>query len=183
MRMKQKREVFTEFRGILVALCILALSSAAQAEKVGVADAAVAVDVIVNIDRATRTSTLKNEQEEEWIFVAGPEVRNFDQLQRGDLVLMEYVSGLAIALEPRGSGLKERISEIEVERARAGDKPGVKITENTYATAQITAIDAERGVVTVAGARGSLVLKAGEELEGTLWRGKSAVRSLGVNLS
>lgn len=166
--MRQETETFLRRIVVILALSSLALASIAQAERVGVtgiADAAVAVDVIVNIDNATRAITLKNEDGEEWVFVAGPEVRNFDQLKRGDLVIMEYVSGLAVALEPKGSGLKERVSELEVQRAKAGDKPGVKITESTYAAAEITAMDVEQGLVILEGARGSLVLKVGEDID------------------
>lgn len=166
--MKRKPGAFTRSLAIMLALSCLALATTVLAERVGVtgiADAAIAVDVIVDIDTSSRAITLKNEQGEEWVFVAGPEVRNFDQLKRGDLVIMEYLSGLAIALEPKGSGLKERVSELEVERAKAGEKPGVKITESTYAAAEITAIDVEQGLVGLEGARGALVLKVGENID------------------
>jgi hypothetical protein len=152
----------------MVMLPLLVFSVTAQAEETGVAsvaDAAVAVDVIVNIDKESRAITLKNEEGEEWVFHAGPEVRNFDQLKRGDRVIMEYYTGLAIALEPKGSGLKERITEVQLERAQPGEKPGVKLTKTTYAAAEVTAVDTEHQTLTLQGARGKLVLKGGDDVD------------------
>ncbi len=152
----------------MVVLPFLAVSAVAQAEEVGVAevaDAAIAVDVIVNIDKESRAITLKNEEGEKWVFTAGPEVRNFDQLKRGDLVIMEYYAGFAIALEPKGSGLKARISELKVERAKPGEKPGMKVTDSTYAAAEVAAVDTKHRTVTLQGARGSLMLKVGDEID------------------
>ena len=150
-------------------LVFIALSSAAQAEEVGgaaVAETSVAVSVIVNIDKDSRTITLQDEESGvEWEFIAGPEVRNFDQLVRGDLVIMEYFAGLAIALEPKGSGLEERVTEVNLERAKEGDKPGMALTESTYVLAKVAAVDPERGTVTLQGPEASLTFKAGEEVD------------------
>lgn len=159
---------FTRMLATMLVLPFLAFSALAQAEKtgvVGVADAAIAVDVIVNIDKDSRAITLKNEEGGEWVFTAGPEVRNFAQLKRGDLVLMEYYTGLALALEPKGSGLKERISQRRLERAKPGEKPGMKLTDSTYAAAEVTAVDAKQQTVTLQGARGSLVLKVDDDID------------------
>jgi hypothetical protein len=166
--MKVKVNRLAKSLATMVMLPFLLFSAAAQAEETGVAgvaDAAIAVDVIVNIDKESRAITLKNEEGEEWVFNAGPEVRNFDQLKRGDLVIMAYYTGLAIALEPKGSGLKERIKEVQLERAAPGDKPGMKLTESIYAAAEVTAVDTEHQTVTLQGARGTLVLKGGDDVD------------------
>jgi len=152
----------------MVMLPFLVFSMAVQAEDTsaaGLMGAAVDVDVIVNIDKESRAITLKNEEGVEWVFHAGPEVRNFDQLKRGDLVITEYYSGFAIALEPKGSGLEERVTETQIERAKPGEKPGMKLTESTYAAAEVTAIDTEHKTVALQGARGKLVLKVGDDVD------------------
>jgi Cu/Ag efflux protein CusF len=166
--MKVKMVRLAKLLAIMIVLQFLAISVLAQAEEEGVAevtDSAVAVDVIVNIDKDSRAITLKNEEGGEWIFTAGPEVRNFDQLKRGDLVIMEYYSGLAIALEPKGSGLEERVSALEVERAKAGEKPGMKVTASTYIQAEITAVDKEYRLVAIEGPENTLVLKVSDEVD------------------
>lgn len=152
----------------MMVFSILALATAAQAEEVGgeeVEETAIAVDIIVNIDKDSRAITLKNEEGEEMVFTAGPEVRNFDQLKRGDLVIMQYYSGLAIALEPKGSGLEERVSDLEVERAKAGEKPGMKVTANTFILAKVTAIDTKYRIVTIEGPENTLLLKVSDEID------------------
>jgi Cu/Ag efflux protein CusF len=166
--MKVKLVKLAKLLAIMVVLQFLTFSVLAQAEEVDVADVtdtAVAVDVIVKIDKDSRAITLKNDEGEEWVFTAGPEVRNFDQLKRGDLVIMQYFSGLAVALEPKGSGLEERASELEVERAKAGEKPGMKVTASTYILAEVTAVDLEDRVVAIEGPENTLVLKVSDEVD------------------
>lgn len=153
---------------VLFALSMMLLATVAMAEEVGFKDvegSAVAIDVITDIDKETRVITLKNEAGEKRSFTAGPEVRNFDQLKRGDLVIAEYYQGFAVALEPRGSGLKERVSELTAERAKEGEKPGMQVTASIYAAAQVTAIDLEHRVVSLEGAEGVLVLKVQDDID------------------
>lgn len=138
------------------------------AEEVGeraAAETAVAVDVIVNMDKDSRTITLKNEDGFEYEFIAGPEVRNFDQLKRGDLVLTEYYSAFAIALEPKGSGLEQRVSVTELDRAAPGEEPGMQITQSTYVLAKVTAVDLEMGTATLQGPEASLTVTVDPELD------------------
>lgn len=166
--MKVKFFRFAKLLAAVIVLQFFVISVGVQAEEEGVAeatDSAVAVDVIVNIDKDSRAITLKNDEGEEWVFMAGPEVRNFDQLKRGDLVITEYYSGLAIALEPKGSGLEERASELEVDRAKAGEKPGMKITASTYIQAEVKAIDTENRIVAIEGPENTLVLKVSDDID------------------
>lgn len=151
----------------MAVLQFLALSAIVQAEEMAagaVMVAAVAVDFIVNIDKDTRVITLKNEAGEERTFTAGPEVRNFDQLKRGDLVVMEYYMGFAIALGPKG-GLEERAQELQISRSKAGEKPGMQVTGTIYAQAKVKAVDTGNRTVTLQGVEGELTLKAGDEID------------------
>lgn len=153
---------------IMVVLTVLSLSIFVQAEEVGIADvsdAAIAVNVIVKINKDSRAITLENDEGGQWVFTAGPEVRNFDQLKRGDLVIMAYYSGFAIALEPKGSNLEERVSELSVERAKAGDKPGMKVTGSIFVQAKITAVDTKHRTVTLQGPQNTLTLKIGDVID------------------
>ena len=147
---------------------LLAVSTAGHAEEERVAaslDAAAAVDVVVGIDKESRTITLKNEAGGEWVFTAGPEVRNFDQIKRGDLVLMQYYSAFVLALGPKGSGIKERASELEVERAKAGEKPGIRVTSSIFVEAKVKAVDKENRTVTVEGPEKALVFEVSKEVD------------------
>lgn len=151
----------------LVLTLTLLFSSGSMAEKKGGAgfvDAAVAVDVIVNIDQDTRVITLKNEAGEQYDFTAGPEVKNFAQLKRGDLVIMEYYAGFAIALGPKGSGLEAKTSATKIETAKPGEKPGIKVTSGTYASAKVVGIDQENRIVILKGPEHVLALKVSDQV-------------------
>ena len=151
--------------GLAFALCI-PLAVAEEDTAAAVADETVSVNVIVGIDAETRILTLKNMiSEEEWTYTAGPEVRNFDQLVRGDIVIAEYFAGVAVAIGPEGSGLKDRISQIDVQRAAEGEKPGGSITASTYAQGVIVEVDTEDGTVAIEGPERILVLKAGDDVD------------------
>ncbi len=157
-------------KSMVITFMLLCLTSVGviQAEEVGVmaaAETSIALDVIVNIDKDTRTITLKGEDGSKFEFVAGPEVRNFGQLIRGDLVLTEYYSAFAVALEPIGSGLEEHVSRTELDRAAPGEKPGMELTESTYVAAVITAVYPDLGMVTIEGPEGSLTMRVDSELD------------------
>jgi hypothetical protein len=153
----------------MLVLPLLMLDGTAQAEEVSeavVSETAIAVDVIVNIDTDSRTITLKDELSgEKWEYIAGAEVENFDQLKRGDLVIMEYYTGLAIALEPKGSGLEERVTESELDRAQPGEKPGMQYTESTYIEAVVTAVSPEQGSITFEGPEASLTMMVADDVD------------------
>lgn len=157
----------------IVAIVTLLLTSTfcflspVSAEKTGAAmigDAAVAVNVIVEINKKNRLITLKTDEGKQVSFTAGPEVRNFDQLKRGDLVLLAYYSGFAIALEPKGSDLETRVAELTVSRTKEGEKPGAEITANVYVLAKVAAVDTEYRVVVLEGPEKSLALKVADDV-------------------
>jgi Cu/Ag efflux protein CusF len=167
--MKFSRNLTSKAWVFLLMLPMLFYAFALHAQETGAmatSDTAVAVDVITDIDKDTRAITLKDPVSgEKWIFNAGPEVKNFDQLKRGDLVLTEYYEGLAVALGPKGSGLKDRVTKTDVETAEPGEKPGVSITQATYIAAVVKAVDVEAGTVTLEGPAATLTLAAGDNVD------------------
>lgn len=128
-------------------------------------DTAVGVATVVAIDAATRKVTLKDTDGEEVIFTAGPEVRNFDQVKRGDRVIVSYHEGFALAFGPKGSGLRERVETVDVDRAKLGEKPGVMITDSIAAVGTVMAIDAAHRKVTLKGAKHTVILEASEDVD------------------
>lgn len=167
--MKVRLMQYSKFLLVTMTLICLTFGNAVYAEQTGVkaiADAAIAVDVIVNIDEDSRAITLKSSEDgSEWVFNAGPEVRNFDQLKRGDLVIMEYYSAFAIALEPKGSNLKERISGTEIDRAEPGEKPGMEYTHTTYALGKVIEVNQKEGTVTLQGAEAALTVEVSADVD------------------
>jgi len=130
-----------------------------------VADAAVAVATVIAVDEETREITLKGPAGDEVMFTAGPEVRNFAQIKRGDRVMMSYYEGFAVALGPKGSGIRKRVQTMEAERAKPGEKPAAIITNSTAAVGAVQAIDIENRTVTLRGVENTLVLEVAEDVD------------------
>ncbi|MFZ0255439.1 MAG: hypothetical protein WAN46_07305 [Gammaproteobacteria bacterium] len=128
-------------------------------------DSAVTVATVESIDPATREVTLRYPDGSKVTFVAGDEVRNLAQVQKGDVVLMEYFAGLAVALEPKGSGIRERRDELGVSRAEPGEKPAGTVTKTIDVVATVEAIDPEARTATLKGAEQTVTLKVADDID------------------
>lgn len=149
---------------VLPAYAVLASQSIMEGA-VTAEDAAIAVVTVVGVDKATRTLTLKGEDEEKWTFIASPDVRNFDQIKRGDRVIIEYFEGMALALGPKGSGVRARVDKLEVERAKSGEKPAGKITKTVEALGLVAAVNPKERLVALQGAEKTVVLKVADDVD------------------
>jgi Cu/Ag efflux protein CusF len=112
------------------------------------------------IDQKTREVTLKGPKGNKLTFVAGPEVKNLAQVQKGDELVVEYAQALAIDLK---KSTKTAASRTIVEGGKAaapGQKPGVVAARQVNVTAKIEAIDAKTNVVTLTGVEHTVDLKA-----------------------
>ena len=135
------------------------------AEPFMVADGAtVAVATVVSADEKTRVVTLAGPEGDEWAFTAGPEVRNFAQIKRGDRVIASYYQGFAIGLGPKGSGVKDRLDSVELARAKKGEKPGVMISNTILAVGVVKAVDAKERTVLIEGVKKQLLLEVSEDV-------------------
>src|SRR5262249_48781075 len=102
---------------MLLAALTLALPAAAQkpdvtggavvASEPGKAAVARTVKVtaqVVAIDKVTRTVTLKGPQGNTVEVVAGDEVKNFDQIKVGDMLVVAYAQALSLELQKAKTG-------------------------------------------------------------------------------
>jgi len=109
---------------------------------------------VVAIDRANRTFTLEEDAGGQVVIEATEEMRNFDQMQLGDKVVVTYTEAVAWEVK-RGSasdiGVKDTVSAT---RAAPGARPGANAKAVTVITAAITAIDLQKGTVTLRGPSG-----------------------------
>lgn len=111
------------------------------------------------IDQKTREVTLKGPKGGMVSFVAGPEVKNLAQVQKGDEVVVEYAQALAVSLK---KSTKTAVSRTIVEGGKAaqpGQKPGVVAARQVNVTAKIDAIDTKTNVVTLTGVEHTVDLK------------------------
>jgi plasmid maintenance system killer protein len=111
---------------------------------------------VTKIDAATRTVTLKN-QDGETSIVAGPEVKNFAEIKVGDHFDVVYELAVAIELvKVKNPGVTSEQVTTSTATAPQGDKPGMITTNTVTATANVEAIDAAKGIVSLKGPQGNI---------------------------
>jgi lipopolysaccharide export LptBFGC system permease protein LptF len=136
---------------------------AAGAAKPTVIDAAVTDNVyqlyegeVVKIDKKTRTITFKN-KEGESKFVAGPDIKNFDQIKKGDRVNVNYELAVAIELiKTKSDGVRTKVETNTVTKSKANEKPSETITNQTTIIADIVEVNREKKLVSVKGPSGKI---------------------------
>jgi hypothetical protein len=114
---------------------------------------------IESIDAKTREIILKDSEGKKVEFVAGPEVRNFDQLKKGDVVTIDYGVALAMRLAKITSKTRARSVTEGLKRAEPGAMPGGVITREVKVTASVEALDAKTGMVTLRGPEHTVSMK------------------------
>ncbi len=153
MRIDTSRSLAKAVAAPIAAAALLAgAAGAALAEKhVGegmksVATATVRAEVVA-IDRTDRHITLKGPRGNMVEVEAGEEVRNFDQINVGDEVTVQYLESLAVYIGEPGF-LPEDKGGAMASRAAEGDKPGVMVGGTIDVAASVLVIDRKRREVT-----------------------------------
>ena len=112
---------------------------------------------VVKVNKKTREITLKNAEGEETTFVAGKQVRNFNQIKKGDVVEVEYHVSAASELK-KASDADMAGSAEGIARAPAGQKPGVAVMRTSTIVASVVQIDKAKRLVAVKGPKGNIVV-------------------------
>ena len=154
--------------GLLAASTISTLAYAQQsttpaATKPMVIDAAVVDNSyslyegdVVKVDKKTRTITFKN-KEGESKFVAGPEIKNFNQIKKGDHLNVTYQLAVAIELiKTKSDGVRSKVETNTVTSAKANEKPAETIANKTTIIADIVEVNREKKLVSVKGPSGKI---------------------------
>ena len=95
---------------------------------------------VTAIDAPTRQVTLKASDGHQATFIAGPEVRNFDQLKVGDTITATVSQKLVVFVQSNG-GPPTATHAAALASAPLGAKPGVLAGRGFELTATIKAID------------------------------------------
>lgn len=112
--------------------------------------------VVTAIDNATRTLTLKGPKGRTFDVVAGDEVRNFEQIQVGDEVVVQYVRALSLELR-KGGAPRERVDSADSVRAEPGEKPGGAIGRKVTALCDVIDVNPKGKTITLKGPKGNIV--------------------------
>ena len=110
---------------------------------------------ITGIDKASRTVTIRGSEGAEVELVASDEVRNFDQLQVGDSVALDYDEAVALQLQPAGSAQVGVTSEQGGTVAAAGTKPGGSMSDTISIVTEVVAVDPIANTIALKGPRGN----------------------------
>ena len=106
------------------------------------------------VDKTARTVRVRREGEAPVTLAVPPEVRNFDQIEVGDRVRANYVDEVAFSVrKPGAPGVTGEANVVQV--APLGEKPGATFIRTRKLTATITALDAERRLITLRGPQGN----------------------------
>lgn len=154
--MKNRKSAFTPVaRLALTGLLLgsLAMPLAASAAVVGAA-LTTASGRVTAVDPATRTITLQGANGNTVEVVAGPDVRNFQQIKPGDTLTLDYYESVAIDVRRAGSGVPEVVTETAATRSAKGARPGGAIGRQTTITAEIWHINKSANLVTLVGPQG-----------------------------
>ena len=79
--------------------------------------------LVTSVDPATRIIGLKRANGEPLEVVAGPEVKNLDQIKVGDNVVSRHTLALVMELIKGGNGIRERVESSDSGSAKPGEKP------------------------------------------------------------
>ena len=96
---------------------------------------------VEDIDPATRTVTLKGEGGKTVDVELGDEVRNFDQIKKGDQVTVKYYQSIALGLRKSDEPPSTEVQSA-VLRSEPGQKPGGAMIKTMQVSATIESISA-----------------------------------------
>lgn len=142
-----------------------AMSQSPPAPNAVVVDAAITDNIfqlyegaVTKVDKKTRTIFFQN-NEGETKFIAGPEIKNFDQIKKGDLLNVTYELAVAIELiKTKSDGIRSKVETSSETTSKAGEKPARNITNTTTIIADIIAVDRSKKLVSVKGPSGKVTV-------------------------
>lgn len=113
--------------------------------------------LVVAIDKASRTVTLKGPKGNVVDVVAGDEVKNFAQINVGDLVVVNFLQSLSLELQKTKSGASGISAQSAAVTAKPGERPAAAAGHQVTAIAKVTAVDKKAKTITLKGPRGNVV--------------------------
>ena len=125
--------------------------------KASVAVAAKDSAQVVGIDKATRTVTLKGPEGNVVDVVAGDEVRNFDQIKLGDLVVVRYAEALTLELRKTKTGAGGVSVNEGAALAQPGERPAVAVRSRSAPLPPSPMSTRRKSTITLKGPKGNVV--------------------------
>ena len=118
--------------------------------------------MIIAIDRTTRDVTLKGPKGNWVVVTAGPEVKNFDQLNVGDKVHTRYYEALVLELKKGNDLAVTRTEEKSAVGAMPGAQPAGVAGRRITVVADVIAVNRETQTVTLQGPQLTVEVKVAD---------------------
>ena len=134
-----------------------AVVKSSEPGKVSVTEAVRVSAAVVAIDKVGRTVDLKGPKGRVVTLAVSNEVRNFDQVQVGDQVVVRYVRALSLELKKTGSAVMEKSEKSDAVRAPAGARPGAAGARQVTVLANVVAVNKKTKTITLKGPKGNQV--------------------------
>jgi len=158
------------FAAMLASVCIAALAQdkhAADSVVVGATAPGKATmarttrikAIVETIDVANRKATLRGPRGNAIELAVGPEVRNLDKVKVGDLVMVDYLEELNLTLKKDGKEVLGRKVSQGGARSKAGEPLAGAVAQQIEVTADVTAVDTKKQLVTLRGPEQTIELK------------------------
>ena len=104
---------------------------------------------VTSVDAATRMIGLKADDGSTGSYEAGPEVKNFAQIKKGDKVVVSYYRGIAARVAPPGTVASKDVEALDLATAaKLGEKPAAGVGTAVKATVVIEKVDPKANTVT-----------------------------------
>jgi hypothetical protein len=132
----------------------------------GIATQTITLQATVDsIDQKNRTAVLRSmDGKTTQTINISPDVKNLDQVKKGDVVTVDQIETLALEVVPKGSAPSGKAGANFVDTAKPGEKPRRTEVQVREIVAKVTAIDYKARTVTLQGPEGrSVDLKVGPE--------------------
>jgi len=134
---------------------------------------------VVAIDKAGRVVSLQGPKGNVVDIVCGDDVKNFDQIKLGDMVVAHFKDSLALKLMKTSTGIREGVEIEAMGRAQPGERPAGAAVRETTILADVIAVDPKKQTVTLKGPKNNILevpvrnpeqfklVKAGDQVEAT----------------
>jgi len=140
----------------IVAMLVAGPATAVKAQQgIELQEVAVVTAKVVGIDRADRHLTLRGPEGNDVTIEVDQAAHNFDQIEIGDQVKVEYYESVALYLGKHGEKPDATAGQI-VARAAKGEKPAGVAVETIDVTATVQEIDKNNRTLTLKGPHGRL---------------------------
>jgi len=117
-----------------------------------------------SVDPKTRKVVIVGPDGRELEAILGDEVKNFDKIKVGDIVTLSILKVIVSDVKVISNGIKERAETLTYSRAQAGDKPAGIIEHQVKLVADVTAIDANKNIVTLKGPTKTVQVAVGQDI-------------------